>query len=125
MSRAPLSSAAVLLTCLLSSVCLPGCNLLSAFPDRSDADEKSDPAPGPGPAPAPSPKFAEQEYWEALARLVESGRFRNTDQIWLTAQAEKELGNLKDLSRISEFETKRFEVKTDDRKSIADKIRGK
>lgn len=103
---------------------LSGCNLLNAIPDKQDQTdgEKDKPAPGPGPAPAPT--YKEADYWNALADLVEAGRFTNTDQIVLVVASQKTLGNIKDDSRIGEYQQKRQDVTDGNKAFIANKIRG-
>lgn len=118
-----------------------GCNLLNAIPDKDQTDVKPDPGPGPTPDPLPRPfpeplpepeppkppepvKPTEADYWEALAELIEAGRFSNTDQIVLVVASQKTLGHIKDDSRISEYQTKRQEVTDANKNFIANKIRG-
>ncbi len=116
---------------------MAGCNLLSALPDGQDVkpvDPLPQPLPEPFPKPDPAPPVppeppkpvepTEADYWNALADLVEAGRFTNTDQIVLTAKSQKSLGNLKDLGRLSEYETKRSDVTDANKNFIANKIRG-
>jgi hypothetical protein len=116
---------------------MSGCNLLSALPDGQDVkpvDPLPQPQPEPFPKPDPLPKPepeppkpvepTEADYWNALADLVEAGRFTNTDQIVLTAKSQKSLGHLKDLSRLSEYEAKRSDVTDSNKNFIANKIRG-
>lgn len=125
---------------------MSGCNLLNAIPDNQDKDKddqdvKPDPGPTPQPLPEPFPKpdppkpdplpeppkplvYEESDYWNALADLVEAGRFTNTDQIVLTAKSQKSLGHLKDLGRLAEYETKRSDVTDANKNFIANKIRG-
>ncbi len=121
---------------------MAGCNLLSALPDGQDkvdpdvkpVDPLPQPLPEPFPKPDPAPpvppeppkplQYTEADYWNALADLVESGRFTNTDQIVLTAKSQKSLGHLKDLGRLSEYETKRSDVTDANKNFIANKIRG-
>lgn len=121
---------------------MAGCNLLNALPDgqdKADPDVKPLPDPGPTPQPLPEPfpkpeppkpeppkppEYTEADYWNSLADNVEAGRFTNTDQIVLTAKAEKALNHLKDLGRLSEYETKRSDVTDANKNFIANKIRG-
>jgi hypothetical protein len=115
---------------------MSGCNLLNALPGGgNDRDNRPvDPLPEPGPLPDPLPKPepeppkpvepTEADYWNALADLVEAGRFTNTDQIVLTAKSQKSLGHLKDLGRLSEYESKRSDVTDANKNFIANKIRG-
>lgn len=117
---------------------MSGCNLLNALPDDDKTDVKPDPGPGPTPDPLPEPfpkpdppkppepvKPTEADYWDALAELVEAGRFANTDQIVLVVESQKTLGHLVDISRIVEYQTKRSEVTDANKNFIANKIRGK
>lgn len=115
---------------------MSGCNLLNALPDKDQTDVKPDPGPTPDPLPRPFPeplpepkppepaKPTEADYWEALAELVEAGRFSNTDQIVLVVASQKTLGHIKDDSRISEYQAKRQEVTDANKNFIANKIRG-
>jgi hypothetical protein len=121
---------------------MSGCNLLNALPDKPDTPDVKpvDPLPQPQPQPEPFPKPdplplpepeppkpvepTEADYWNALADLVEAGRFTNTDQIVLTAKSQQKLGHLKDLSRLSEYEAKRSDVTDGNKNFIANKIRG-
>jgi len=116
---------------------MAGCNLLSALPDGQD---KLKPEPDPGPLPPPVPPTppeppvppeppkpvepTEADYWNALADLIEAGRFTNTDQIVLTAKSQQNLGHLKDLGRLAEYESKRQDVTDGNKNFIANKIRG-
>lgn len=102
---------------------MSGCNLLNALPDGQDV-KPVDPLPLPKPEPPKPVEPTEADYWNALADLVEAGRFTNTDQIVLTAKSQKSLGHLKDLSRLSEYETKRSDVTDANKNFIANKIRG-
>lgn len=107
-----------------------GCNLLQDWKggDLSDVDPLNpvDPLkPKPDPGPIPDQKFPESEYFEAMAQLVEVGRFTNTDQICLAVKAEQSLDHLTDIGRMAEFEAKRQDVTPENRKGIADKLRGK
>ncbi len=104
-----------------------GCNLLELRqPDKTDEqpdkEQDKDKKPDPGPV---APVYLEADYWESLAKLIEAGRFENTDQVVLTAKSQQALKNLKDLSRLSEFESRRVAITETNRKQIADKIRGK
>lgn len=101
---------------------LSGCNLLNAIPDKQDQTDGDKPDPGPQPAPAPT--YKEADYWNALADLVEAGRFTNTDQIVLVVASQKTLGNIKDDSRIGEYQQKRQDVTDGNKAFIANKIRG-
>jgi hypothetical protein len=115
---------------------MSGCNLLNALPDGQDkvdpdvkpVDPLPQPLPDPFPKPDPEPpkpvEPTEADYWNALADLVEAGRFTNTDQIVLTAKSQKSLGHLKDLGRLSEYETKRSDVTDGNKNFIANKVRG-
>lgn len=116
---------------------MAGCNLLSALPDGGNDQDVTPvdplplPQPDPGPLPPPLPpeppkpvEPTEADYWNALADLVEAGRFTNTDQIVLTAKSQKSLGHLKDLGRLSEYEAKRSDVTDANKNFIANKIRG-
>ena len=118
---------------------MSGCNLLNAIPDKDQTDVKPDPGPTPDPLPRPFPeplpepeppkppepvKPTESDYWEALAELVEAGRFTNTDQIVLVAESQKSMNHLADISRIAEYQTKRQEVTDANKNFIANKIRG-
>lgn len=104
-----------------------GCNLLNAIPDKPDQTDtdKDKLKPQPDPGPLPAPKYEEADYWEALADLVEAGRFTNTDQVVLVVASQKTLGNIKDDSRISEYQAKRQDVTDANKAFIANKIRGK
>jgi hypothetical protein len=117
---------------------LSGCNLLNALPDKDQTDVKPDPGPTPDPLPRPFPEPlpepeppkppepaepTEADYWEALAELVEAGRFTNTDQIILVVASQKTLGHIKDDSRISEYQQKRQDVTDGNKAFIANKIR--
>lgn len=124
---------AILLAILCCSVLLSGvsgCNLIDDWKggDQSD-DGKIDPLPGPNPGPNPGPddgkKYPESEYWEALAVVIESGRFSNTDQVVLAAKAEESLGHLSDIKRLDAMASKRQEITEGNRKSVADVVRGK
>jgi hypothetical protein len=102
-----------------------GCNLLNSLPDGGNNqtdDDKLTPKPDPGPLPAP--KYEEADYWEALADLIEAGRFTNTDQIVLVVASQKTMGNIKDDSRIGEYQAKRQDVTDGNKAFIANKIRG-
>lgn len=120
-----------------------GCNLLNAIPDKQDKDDqdvKPDPGPAPQPLPEPFPKpdppkppepeppkppvYVEADYWNALADLVEAGRVSNTEQIVLVVESQKTLGNIKDDSRVKEYQAKRSEVTDANRNFIANKLRG-
>jgi hypothetical protein len=116
---------------------MSGCNLLNALPDGGNDQDVNPvdplplPQPDPGPLPPPLPpeppkpvEPTEADYWNALADLVEAGRFTNTDQIVLTAKSQKLLGHLKDLGRLSEYEAKRSDVTDANKNFIANKIRG-
>ena len=107
-----------------------GCNLLNSLPDKpdqTDKDKEKDQDKDkdkPGPSPKPDEKYSESDYWEALADLVEAGRFTNTDQIVLVVDSQKTLGNIKDDSRVGEYRAKRSDVSDANKNFIANKIRG-
>ena len=128
---------------LTMSAGLSGCNLLNAIPDKQDKDDqdvKPDPGPMPQPLPEPFPKpdppkpeplpepkplvYEESDYWNALADLVEVGRISNTEQIVLVVESQKTLGNIKDDSRVKEYQAKRSEVTDANKNFIANKLRG-
>lgn len=118
----------ILLLLCSFSLTASGCNLLNSLPDKPDQTDKDKDKPGPSPNPNPNPKpdqqFAESDYWEALADLVEAGRFTNTDQIVLVVDSQKTLGNIKDDSRVGEYRAKRSDVTDANKNFIANKIRG-
>lgn len=98
----------VLMLLLLCSV--TGCNLLNSLPDPAKPDNP----------PAPTPdvvEYAEQEYWNQLAKAVESGVFLNSDDICSACDKLKATGELKDLSRLDDVRKKRIEPITGDAKS--------
>lgn len=116
-----------------------GCNLLNAIPDKPDTpDVKPDPGPTPQPLPDPFPKpdplpepkppepltYVEADYWNALADLVEAGRISNTEQIVMVVESQKALKNIKDDTRVKEYQAKRSEVTDANRNFIANKLRG-
>lgn len=113
--------ASLILAGLMAIVSIAGCNLLSAIPDGPTPDDVQPPEPQPGPG--PSPQYPEQQYWEALAVLVEKDTFVNSDQVRLTADRLKSAGWVSDLSRLSDL-TRRVEITTANRQEIARKIRG-
>ena len=104
-------------------LCFPGCNLLS-LPDQG-TDQGTDQKDDSQPKPSPSPAGKESDYWEALAKLVEADRFQNTDQILGVVSSQKQLGNLKDDARVSEFKAKRVQIDQANRAAVASKLRGK
>ena len=114
------------LTIILLLLILPGCNLLN-LPDQGKTDQgtdqKDDSQPSPNPSPSPAGK--ESDYWEALAKLVEADRFQNTDQILGVVASQKQMGNLKDDARVSEFKAKRIQIDQANRAAVASKLRGK
>jgi len=124
---------------------MSGCNLLNSLPDKEDKDDqdvKPDPGPAPSPDPLPEPfpkpdppkpeplpepkplVYTEADYWNALADLVEAGRVSNTEQIVMVVESQKTLGNIKDDSRVKEYQAKRSEVTDANRHFIANKLRG-
>jgi len=116
---------------------MSGCNLLNAIPDKPDnPDVKPDPGPTPQPLPDPFPKpdplpeppkppvYVEADYWNALADLVEAGRISNTEQIVMVVESQKTLGNIKDDSRVKEYQAKRSDVTDANKNFIANKLRG-
>lgn len=119
---------------------MSGCNLLNAIPDKDQTDVKPDPGPTPDPLPRPFPEpdppkpeplpepkplvYVEADYWNALADLVEAGRVSNTEQIVMVVESQKTLGNIKDDSRIKEYQAKRSEVTDANKNFIANKLRG-
>lgn len=118
---------------------MSGCNLLNAIPDKPDKDDqdvKPDPGPTPQPLPEPFPKpdplpeppkplvYVEADYWNALADLVEAGRISNTEQIVIVVESQKTLGNIKDDSRVKEYQAKRSDVTDANKNFIANKLRG-
>lgn len=120
---------------------LSGCNLLNALPDKDQTDVKPDPGPTPQPLPEPFPKpdppkpdplpeppkplvYEESDYWNALADLVEAGRISNTEQIVMVVESQKALKNIKDDSRVKEYQAKRSDVTDANRNFIANKLRG-
>jgi len=116
---------------------MSGCNLLNAIPDKPDnPDVKPDPGPTPQPLPEPFPKpdplpeppkppvYVEADYWNALADLVEAGRISNTEQLVMVVESQKALKNIKDDSRVKEYQAKRSEVTDANRNFIANKLRG-
>lgn len=107
---------------LLCSFSLSGCNLLSSIPDKPDQTDTDKDKPGP--SPKPDQQFAESDYWEALADLVEAGRFTNTDQVVLVVDSQKTLGNIKDDARVSEYRAKRSDLTDANKNFVANKIRG-
>lgn len=110
---------------LLLLLILPGCNLLN-LPDQGKTDQGTDQKDdSPSPNPSPSPAGKESDYWEALAKLVEADRFQNTDQILGVVSSQKQLGNLKDDARVSEFKAKRVQIDQANRAAVASKLRGK
>ena len=117
----------LLLLCSLSFVS-SGCNLLNSIPDKTDQGDtdkdKDKPGPSPNPNPNPDQKYDESDYWEALADLVEAGRFTNTDQVVLVVDSQKTLGNIKDDSRVNEYRAKRSDLTDANKNFVANKIRG-
>lgn len=95
---------------LLCSV--TGCNLLNSLP-----------APGPHTPdnpPSPTPdviEYAEQEYWNQLAKAVDAGVFLNSDDLCSACDKLKLTGELKDLSRLDDVRKKRIEPISGDAKA--------
>ena len=112
----------ILLLLCSFSFSLSGCNLLSSIPDKPDQTDTDKDKPGP--SPKPDQQFSESDYWEALADLVEAGRFTNTDQVVLVVDSQKTLGNIKDDARVSEYRAKRSDLTDAIKNFVANKIRG-
>ena len=109
---------------LLCSFSLSGCNLLSSIPDKPDQTDTDKDKDTDRDKDKPDQQFAESDYWEALADLVEAGRFTNTDQVVLVVDSQKTLGNIKDDARVSEYRAKRSDLTDANKNFVANKIRG-
>lgn len=107
---------------LMSSLCfclLAGCNLLTGPATPQKPDDKAPDAPV-------VDKYTEQDYWNQLAKNVESDVFLNTDDLCSAVDKLVKTGELKDVSRLAEIRKKRIEpIKTDDKTRIASILRGK
>lgn len=113
----------LLLLCSFSFI-FSGCNLLSSIPDKPDQTDTDKDKDNPGPSPKPDQQYSESDYWEALADLVEAGRFTNTDQIVLVVDSQKTLGNINDDARVGEYRAKRSDLTDANKNFVANKIRG-
>lgn len=100
----------VLMLLLLCSV--TGCNLLSAIPAPKPDNNDNPPSPTPDVI-----EYAEQEYWNQIAKAVDAGVFLNSDDICSACDKLKLTGELNDLSRLDEVRKKRIEPITGDAKS--------
>ena len=114
----------ILLLLCSFSFSLSGCNLLSSIPDKPDQTDTDKNKDTDRDKDKPDQQFAELDYWEALADLVEAGRFTNTDQVVLVVDSQKTLGNIKDDARVSEYRAKRSDLTDANKNFVANKIRG-
>lgn len=95
-----------------------GCNILSSLPDRGSKPDDV--------KPEPTVQFAEQDYWDQLAKNVNADVFTNSDDLCSAVDKLQKTGELKDVSRIAEIRKVRLEpILNDAKTNIIAKLKGK
>jgi hypothetical protein len=101
-----------------SLILLAGCNLMPAPGDRErtpPADDKEVVSP-----------VSEQAYWDEIAKHIEAGSYNSSDEVVLAANQLKNVGRVKDLTRLDAVSKKRYEPLTGEGKDLFLKaVRGK
>lgn len=109
------------LAILLLLCSLAGCNLLNSIPAPKPDNNDNPPLPTPDVI-----EYAEQDYWNQLAKAVEAGVFLNSDDLCSACDKLKLTGELKDLSRLDDVRKVRIEPIAGDAKSrIIAALKGK
>lgn len=98
---------------------LAGCNLWSGLPDGDNTDKPVPPTPD-------VVEYTEQDYWNQLAKAVETGVFLNSDDLCSACDKLKVTGELKDVSRLADVRKTRVEPIAGDAKAkILTALKGK
>ena len=106
-----------LIFCFIISV--SGCNMLGSLPGPGGGGDK------PVVPDDPISVYAEQDYWDQLAKSVNSDVFNNSDELCATVDKLKMTGELKDVSRIDEVRKTRIDpIRDSDKSAIVSALKG-
>ena len=112
-------------TTTMSGLCflmLAGCNLLT-MPQPSPV--KPDTKPDTKPDDKVEVKYSDNDYFDFMAKMVESDQFNSSDQIVSAAERLKATGTIKDVGRLAELRKKRIEpIRTEDKPGILSALKG-
>ena len=105
----------------MSGLCflmLAGCNLLT-MPQPSPVK------PDTKPDDKVEVKYSDNDYFDFMAKMVESDQFNSSDQIVSAAERLKATGTIKDVGRLSELRKKRIEpIRAEDKPGILSALKG-